>query len=227
MFGDWLGVFYARLFGLGGWTSIAAPLITKRSDAPADSARLCGERRRSCNGPHGYQPFTVALTGGIATGKSAVTERFAALGASVIDADVVARELVAPGSAALAEIVAAFGAGILDANAGLDRARCVSGCSPMPMRARDARGNPASARSQRAAGAARRSRRAPYALLVIPLLVESGRYDWVDRVLVVDVPRDVQHARLLARDANRCAACRRDARRAGYRASSDWRSQTT
>ena len=144
-------------------------------------------------------PFTVALTGGIASGKSAVAERFASLGVSVIDADVVARELVAPGSAALVEIVAAFGAGILDANAALDR---------RAMRERVF--TDADARRKLEAILHPRVRRAlrersavapgPYALLVIPLLVESGRYDWVDRVLVVDVPRDVQHARLLSRD---------------------------
>lgn len=144
-------------------------------------------------------PFTVALTGGIASGKSAVAERFAALGVSVIDADVVARELVAPGSTALAEIVAAFGAGMLDANAALDR---------RAMRERvftdaDARRKLEAILHPRVRSALwERSAVAPgpYALLVIPLLVESGRYDWVDRVLVVDVPRDVQRARLLSRD---------------------------
>ncbi|MEO6690432.1 MAG: dephospho-CoA kinase [Dokdonella sp.] len=143
--------------------------------------------------------FTVALTGGIASGKSAVAERFAELGASVIDADIIARELVAPGSPALAEIVAAFGATALDASGSLDRAG---------MRARVFTDSHARAqldailhprvrhalreRSDIAAG--------PYALLVIPLLVESGHYDWVDRVLVVDVPRELQRTRLLARD---------------------------
>ena len=66
-------------------------------------------------------PFTVALTGGIASGKSAVADRFAALGATVIDADVVSRELVESGQPALQEIVAAFGHGVLDGGGALDR----------------------------------------------------------------------------------------------------------
>ena len=144
-------------------------------------------------------PFTVALTGGIASGKSAVAERFAVLGANVIDADVVARELVAPGSAALAEIVTVFGSDVLDANAALDR---------RAMRERvfadvDARRKLEAILHPRVRAALReRSAVAagPYALLVIPLLAESGYYDWVDRALVVDVPREVQRARLLSRD---------------------------
>ncbi|MEO7323808.1 MAG: dephospho-CoA kinase [Dokdonella sp.] len=143
--------------------------------------------------------LTVALTGGIASGKSAVTERFAALGASVIDADIVARELVAPGSPALAEIVIIFGAAALDASGNLDR---------RAMRTRVFADS--QARAQLDAILHPRVRRelqdrstavtGPYALLAIPLLVESGDYSWVDRVLVVDVPRELQRARLLMRD---------------------------
>ncbi len=146
-----------------------------------------------------FLPLTVALTGGIASGKSAVAARFAALGASVIDADVVARESVAPGSAALAEIVAAFGTGILDANAALDR---------RAMRERvfadaDARRTLEGILHPRVRSALRERAAAvggPYALLVIPLLVEGGQYEWVDRVVVADVPREVQRSRLLLRD---------------------------
>ena len=143
--------------------------------------------------------FTVALTGGIASGKSAVSDRFAALGADVIDADLVSRELVAPGGAALQEIVAAFGSDVLAADGSLDR---------RTMRERvfadDARRRRLEAilhprvrevLRERAHGST-----VGYAMLVIPLLVESGHYGWVDRVLVIDVPRGVQRARLLARD---------------------------
>lgn len=146
------------------------------------------------------RPFTVALTGGVASGKSAVADRFAALGAGVIDADVVTRELVAPGSPALAEIVARFGDGVLDAQGALDR---------RALRERvfadaDARRRVEAILHPRVRALLHeraRATAAPYALLVIPLLVESsGRYDWVDRVLVVDVPREVQHARLVVRD---------------------------
>ena len=142
--------------------------------------------------------FTVALTGGIASGKSAVSDRFAALGACVIDADQVSRELVAPGGAALQEIVATFGADVLANDGTLDRRRM-----------RERVFADAGARRQletilhprvRDELRKRAAPAVPYALLVIPLLVESGHYAWVDRVLVVDVPREVQRQRLLARD---------------------------
>jgi dephospho-CoA kinase len=153
-------------------------------------------------------PLCIALTGGIASGKTAVADRFAAAGADVLDADVVARELVAPGSAALEEIVSTFGVGVLDPNHALDR---------RAMRERIF--DDSSARAQLEAILHPRIReelhtramrtRAPYAMLVIPLLVESGRYDWVDYVLVVDVPRETQRARLITRD--RIAAALADA----------------
>lgn len=143
--------------------------------------------------------FTVALTGGIASGKSEIERRFAAHGVEIIDADLVARDVIAIGTSGLAEIVKAFGAEVLGADGGLDR---------KAMRERvfadtDARRRLESiihprvrcAMKERASGVP-----GPYAMLVIPLFVESGEYDWVDRVLVVDVPRDVQFTRLLARD---------------------------
>lgn len=143
--------------------------------------------------------YTVALTGGIASGKSAVSDRFAALGADVIDADLVSRELVAPGGAALAEITAAFGADVLASDGSLDRRAMRAIVFADESRRRRLEGilHPRVRdilRERAQAGAA------AYALLVIPLLVESGHYDWVDRVLVVDVPRELQHARLVARD---------------------------
>lgn len=143
--------------------------------------------------------YTVALTGGIASGKSAVSDRFAALGADVIDADLVSRELAAPGGAALAEITAAFGADVLASDGSLDRRAMRAIVFADESRRRRLEGilHPRVRdilRERAQAGAA------AYALLVIPLLVESGHYDWVDRVLVVDVPRELQHARLVARD---------------------------
>lgn len=143
--------------------------------------------------------FTVALTGGIASGKSAVSDRFAALGAEVIDADLVSRELVAPNGAALGEIVDVFGRDVLAADGSLDRrmmrelvfaddSRRRTLESILHPRVRDVLRERAHARAD------------GYAMLVIPLLVESGHYGWVDRVLAVDVARAVQRARLVARD---------------------------
>jgi dephospho-CoA kinase len=144
-------------------------------------------------------PFTVALTGGIASGKSAAADRFAALGVPVLDADVIARELVAPGGAALAEIVAAFGPAALAADGALDRRAMRSRvfADADARRRLEAILHPRirALLQQRAAEAP-----APYAVVVVPLLVESGSYGWVDRVLVVDVPRALQRARLIARD---------------------------
>ena len=144
-------------------------------------------------------PFTVALTGGIASGKSEAARRFAALGASVVDADVVARELVQPGMPALAEIAAAFGAQMLDANGSLERAemRALVFGDAAARRRLEAILHPRVraemlVRTDAATG--------PYALLVVPLYVETGGYEWVDRVVVVDLPRELQLARAIARD---------------------------
>ncbi|HEY6543661.1 MAG TPA: dephospho-CoA kinase [Dokdonella sp.] len=143
--------------------------------------------------------YTVALTGGIASGKSAVSDRFGALGVDVIDADLVSRELVAPGGAVLAEIAAAFGPGVLAADGSLDRRAMREIVFADEGRRRRLEGilHPRVRDILRERAHAGDS---AYALLVIPLLLESGQYDWVDRVLVVDVPRELQHARLVARD---------------------------
>ncbi len=143
---------------------------------------------------------TVALTGGIASGKSAVADRFAALGIDIIDADLVARELVEPGMPALDEIVTAFGDGVLGADGRLDR---------RAMRARVFNDNDARLRLEAILHPRIRTtmrQRAEtvdsaYGIVAVPLLVEAWpHYAWVDRVLVVDVPREVQIARLTARD---------------------------
>jgi dephospho-CoA kinase len=144
-------------------------------------------------------PFTVALTGGIASGKSETALRFAALGASVIDADVVARELVQPGMPALEEIASTFGKQMLDASGSLERAE---------MRALifgdvDARRRLETILHPRVRAemlVRTDTAQGPYVLLVIPLLVETAGYDWVDRTLVVDLPRAQQLARAIARD---------------------------
>lgn len=141
----------------------------------------------------------IGLTGGIGSGKSTVADLFAARGVPLIDADVIARELVEPGQPALADIAAAFGADMLDAQGRLDRAR---------LRAR-VFGNPAERKRLEAilhprihAVMAERAaaQTAPYVLLVIPLLFEADQRDLVERVLVVDAPVETQRARVSARD---------------------------
>jgi dephospho-CoA kinase len=149
----------------------------------------------------------IAVSGGIASGKSEVTRRFEALGIAVLDADLIARELVEPGQPALAEIARRFGAGVIDAAGRLDRRalRGVVFADPAARRDLEAILHPRvhAALQQRAALAA-----PPYVLLAIPLLAESnpGHYDWLSRVLVVDVPRAVQIERVMRRDAVERAA---------------------
>jgi len=144
-------------------------------------------------------PYTVALTGGIASGKSEAARRFAALGATVIDADVVARELVQPGMPALAEIAAAFGPQMLDESGSLERAemRTLIFGDAEARRRLEAILHP----RVRAEMLVRTdAAKGPYVLLVIPLFVETAGYNWVDRVVVVDLPRELQLARAIARD---------------------------
>jgi dephospho-CoA kinase len=144
-------------------------------------------------------PFRVALTGGIASGKSTVANLFAELGVPLIDTDVIAREVVEPGRPALAAIVAAFGPGVLDAQGCLDRRRMRERifADPTAKQGLEAILHPAiraeMERQSRVTGG-------PYQVLVIPLLAESGRRDHVDRVLLVDVPEALQVERLALRD---------------------------
>ncbi len=144
-------------------------------------------------------PFTVALTGGIASGKTAVSDRFAALGASVVDTDRISREVLEPGSDGLEEVCRAFGQGVLGADGGLDRAamreRVFS--DEAARRKLEAIVHP---RVRRRARALVREATGPYVVLVVPLLVETGLFQDADRVLVVDVPEEVQVERLVSRD---------------------------
>lgn len=144
----------------------------------------------------------IGLTGGIASGKTLVSDRFAELGAPVIDADLVAREVVEPGSEGLATVAERFGASVLTRDGALDRAalRGVVFADPGARRALDALLHPLI--RERADRHIERARAggAPYAIYAIPLLVETGQTDRFDRILVVDTPRELQIERLLARD---------------------------
>lgn len=145
------------------------------------------------------KPYTVGLTGGIGSGKSAVAALFAGLGVDVVDTDEIAHELTRPGGEAIAAIRNTFGSGAIAADGALDRAAMrklafgdvrarnrLEGILHPMIRAESSR------RLERAAG--------PYAILVIPLLVESGvDRSRTPRVLVVDCPEASQLERVMRR----------------------------
>ncbi|HQV73651.1 MAG: dephospho-CoA kinase [Dokdonella sp.] len=143
--------------------------------------------------------FTVALTGGVASGKSTVERLFASRGIEIIDADHVAREVVAAGTAGLADIVEVFGTDVLSADGSLDR-RAMRERVFADERARRQLEAIIHPRVREVLRQRASEVHSAYGMLVIPLLVESGDYAWVNRVLVVDVPREVQRERLLKRD---------------------------
>jgi dephospho-CoA kinase len=143
--------------------------------------------------------FIVGLTGGIGSGKSAAASLFESLGAAVVDTDAIAHELTAPNGAAIAPIRAAFGDTVIDGRGALDRtamrrlvfadaqakARLEAILHPMIRDEADQRSEAA---------------RAPYVVLVVPLLIESGGYRGrVQRIVVVDCPEETQVARVMAR----------------------------
>lgn len=146
--------------------------------------------------------LVVGVTGGIGCGKTTVTDFLAARGAAVVDTDAIAHQLTGPDGAAMPAIAAAFGPSIMREDGSLDRlamrrlvfsdasarARLEAILHPMIRRTSEERCD--------AAGAAN----APYVLLVVPLLVETGAYrERVTRVLVVDCSEDVQVSRVMAR----------------------------
>lgn len=144
-------------------------------------------------------PFVVGLTGGIGSGKSAAADGFGALGAAVVDTDLIAHQLTAAGGAAIPALREAFGSAVVTPGGALDRAamrervfndpaerlRLEELLHPLIRRESD----------RQCAGAD-----APYVILVVPLLVESGSYAGrCKRICVVDVPEEVQLERVMRR----------------------------
>ncbi|TAM46849.1 MAG: dephospho-CoA kinase [Gammaproteobacteria bacterium] len=140
----------------------------------------------------------VGLTGGIGSGKSTVAALFARHGAPIIDTDEIAHELLAPGQAAHAEIVAAFGQEILDSNGNIDRTQMRHRvfAEPAERKRLEAILHPRirAETARRLAGL-----RAPYCLVAVPLLIEAGFTDLVDRVLVIDADDTLRIQRTKAR----------------------------
>jgi dephospho-CoA kinase len=143
--------------------------------------------------------FRIGLTGGIACGKSTVANLFAALGVSIVDTDLLAREVVAPGSPLLGEIARHFGEQMLQKDGSLDRATLRERvfANPAERQWLEQLTHPAireltDARCEAATGL--------YVVVAIPLLVETRGADRFERVLVVDCEPALQLARLQARD---------------------------
>ena len=144
-------------------------------------------------------PLVIGLTGGIASGKSTVGNLFIELGVPLLDGDHVAREVVAPPSPALAAIAAHFGPDYLLADGSLDRRRLRERVFAEPAARRELEAITHPLIRQRIL-AWREAQTAPYCILSVAILVESGMNRLVDRILVVDVPRATQLERLVTRD---------------------------
>ncbi|WP_252145297.1 dephospho-CoA kinase [Yokenella regensburgei] len=143
--------------------------------------------------------FTVALTGGIGSGKSTVAEAFSRLGVNVIDADVIARKVVEPGTPALDAIAAHFGPQMLTTEGDLNRRSLRERvfAHPEDKAWLNALLHPL---IQQETHRQMREATSPYVLWVVPLFVENQLFAQADRVLVVDVPRETQIFRTMQRD---------------------------
>lgn len=141
----------------------------------------------------------VGLTGGIACGKTTITNQFAQLGVPTVDADIIAHALVEPGQPALESIIQAFGAELIDNNGRLnrDQLRRLVFADDRHRQRLEAILHPLIKKTMLEQVA---DLKVPYCLLSIPLLIEKQWFDIVDRVIVVDCPPALQCQRLQARD---------------------------
>ena len=144
--------------------------------------------------------FAVGLTGGIASGKTRISNLFAELGVPVIDTDVISRKLLEPGELAYRQVCDHFGSDILDADDRIDRARLreIVFTDPDEKSWLETMLHPLI--YQRSHEAVLEHSRKNYVLVVIPLLFETNFQSLVDRILVVDCPPEVQIERLVKRD---------------------------
>ena len=159
---------------------------------------------RTSGGPS----VVVGLTGGIASGKSSVATLLAARGAVIIDADVLARDVVAAGAPLLAEVADRFGSGVLTDDGSLDRAALGRIVFADPVARRDLEALIHPAVRSRAAELESAAPLGSVVVHVIPLLVETGQADRFDLVVVVDADSSTQLARIRTRDALDDAAAR-------------------
>lgn len=144
-------------------------------------------------------PLVIGLTGGIGSGKTTVANGFAALGIALVDADLVARQLVEPGSPALEQIAEHFGDAVLQNDGQLDRAALRARVFSQPAEKSwlNQLLHPLIRQEMHRQLAAASS---PYVLFIAPLLLENKLQDRIDRLLVVDIPESLQLQRTLQRD---------------------------
>ena len=146
----------------------------------------------------------VGLTGGIASGKTLASDCFAELGAPVIDADVLAREVVRPGSSGLSALIAYFSTAILTPGGELDRAalRRIVFANPADRAFLDRTLHPLIRQLSDERVAALQAHGHAYAVLAVPLLLETAQQARFDRIVVVDLPEALQLQRVLERDGS-------------------------
>lgn len=146
--------------------------------------------------------YTAGLTGGIASGKTSVSNLFQSLGVPIVDADLIAREVVAPGAPALQELTLLFNVPILTNGGELDRQKLREIIFADSAARRKVEGvlHPAIRKLSNERVQQHAADNANYVICAVPLLVETGQADRYDRIAVVDVPVEVQIERLMARD---------------------------
>ena len=144
-------------------------------------------------------PYIVALTGGIGSGKTTVANEFATLGVPIIDADIIARQVVAPGTQALEAIVLHFGKGILNVDGSLNRnhLREIIFSNIKQKEWLNALLHP---RIQEETQKQLQQASYPYVIWVVPLLIENNISHLADRILVIDVTEEEQILRTIKRD---------------------------
>ncbi len=143
--------------------------------------------------------FVVGVSGGIGSGKTTVTNAFAKLNVDIIDADVIARDVVAPGTKGLRAIVDKFGSQILDQGQCLNR-RALREIIFSDEQAKSWLNELLHPLIRQETLRQTIDATSAYCMLSVPLLVENGSYKNVDRVLIVDVPESIQLTRSMARD---------------------------
>ena len=144
-------------------------------------------------------PFILGLTGGIASGKSAAADRLASLGATLVDTDLISREVVEPGQPALTRIEQHFGSDVIQEDGSLNRSALRERVFQDPNERQWLEALLHPLIRQTAIDRAMNAKTA-MAVLVVPLLFESGHYQEIDASLVIDVPIELQRQRTLERD---------------------------